>query len=66
MWQEGLIALCLVFVIEGIMPFVSPRRWREALGLLGVGRSVIEAAQNIESIEKDSADEIEEPELAEN
>lgn len=34
MWQEGLIALCLVFVIEGIMPFVSPRRWREALAVL--------------------------------
>lgn len=34
MWQEGLIALCLVFVIEGIMPFISPRRWREALAVL--------------------------------
>ena len=34
MWQTGLVALCLVFVIEGIVPFISPRRWREALALL--------------------------------
>lgn len=34
MWKEGLIALCLVFVIEGIMPFVSPGQWRQALLLL--------------------------------
>jgi hypothetical protein len=39
---------------------------REALELLGIGRSVIEAAQNIASVAPDSADEIEEPELAEN
>lgn len=34
MLKEGLIALCLVFVIEGIMPFVSPGQWRQALLLL--------------------------------
>jgi len=34
MWKEGLIALCLVFVIEGIMPFVSPGQWRQALLML--------------------------------
>ncbi len=34
MGKEVLIALCLVFVIEGIMPFVSPSQWRQALGLL--------------------------------
>jgi hypothetical protein len=34
MWKEGLIALCLVFVIEGIMPFVSPGQWRQTLLLL--------------------------------
>ena len=28
MWKELAIALCLVLVIEGIMPFLSPRRWR--------------------------------------
>ena len=31
MWQDILVALCLVFVIEGIMPFVSPRQWRRYL-----------------------------------
>ena len=34
MWQEFLIALSLVFVIEGIMPFVSPRQWRHMLVLM--------------------------------
>jgi hypothetical protein len=34
MWKEGLIALCLVFVIEGMMPFVSPGQWRQTLLLL--------------------------------
>ena len=28
MWKELAIALCLVLVIEGIMPFLYPRRWR--------------------------------------
>lgn len=28
MWQEFGIALCLVLVIEGLLPFVSPRAWR--------------------------------------
>lgn len=31
MSQEFLIALCLVMVIEGILPFVAPRAWREAM-----------------------------------
>ncbi len=34
MGKELLIALCLVLVIEGIMPFVSPSQWRQALGML--------------------------------
>ncbi len=34
MGKEFLIALCLVLVIEGIMPFVSPSQWRQALGML--------------------------------
>lgn len=34
MWQEALVALSLVFVIEGIMPFVSPRQWRQALAMV--------------------------------
>lgn len=28
------IALCLVLVLEGILPFLSPRRWRSAIGSL--------------------------------
>ncbi|MDJ0878547.1 MAG: DUF2065 domain-containing protein [Halieaceae bacterium] len=28
-WQLFLVGLALVFVIEGVMPFVAPQRWRE-------------------------------------
>lgn len=28
MWKELAIALALVLVIEGILPFLYPRRWR--------------------------------------
>jgi uncharacterized protein YjeT (DUF2065 family) len=28
MWTEILIGLSFVLVIEGIVPFLSPRRWR--------------------------------------
>lgn len=31
MWQELGIAFCLLLVLEGILPFLSPRRWREAV-----------------------------------
>lgn len=31
MWQELGIALCLLLVLEGILPFLCPRQWREAL-----------------------------------
>lgn len=31
MWQELGIALCLVLVLEGILPFLCPRRWRMAV-----------------------------------
>lgn len=34
MWQEFLVALSLVLVIEGIAPFLSPRQWRQALAML--------------------------------
>ena len=29
MWHDLGVALCLVLVIEGIVPFLYPRRWRE-------------------------------------
>ena len=31
MWHEFFIALCLVMVIEGILPFAAPQAWREAM-----------------------------------
>jgi len=31
MWQELGIAFCLLLVLEGILPFLNPRRWREAV-----------------------------------
>lgn len=27
-WRELLIAFCLMLVIEGIVPFLYPQRWR--------------------------------------
>jgi len=30
-WQFFLIGLALVFIIEGIMPFLSPRMWRRGI-----------------------------------
>ncbi|MFC0711879.1 DUF2065 domain-containing protein [Azorhizophilus paspali] len=32
MWQELAIAWCLV--LEGILPFLNPRRWRRAVVLV--------------------------------
>ncbi|MCZ6500930.1 MAG: DUF2065 family protein [Gammaproteobacteria bacterium] len=34
MWHELGIALCLLLVIEGIIPFLYPRRWKEMVALL--------------------------------
>lgn len=31
MWHQLLVAVSLVLVIEGMLPFVSPRGWREAM-----------------------------------
>ncbi|MGK2915535.1 MAG: DUF2065 domain-containing protein [Porticoccaceae bacterium] len=31
MWQELAKALCLVLVLEGMMPFLSPAQWRHAM-----------------------------------
>lgn len=31
MWADLLRALALVCVIEGLMPFIAPERWREAM-----------------------------------
>ena len=34
MWHDVGIALCLVLVIEGVVPFLYPRRWREMVMML--------------------------------
>lgn len=34
MWQEFAIALCLMLVLEGVLPFLYPQRWRDALAQL--------------------------------
>ncbi len=31
MWQELAVAFSLVLVIEGVLPFLSPRQWRKAM-----------------------------------
>lgn len=31
MWDNLIPALALVLVIEGLLPFLSPRSWREAM-----------------------------------
>jgi uncharacterized protein YjeT (DUF2065 family) len=31
MWHYLLIALALVFVVEGILPFLSPASWRQMM-----------------------------------
>ncbi len=34
MWHELGVALCLVLVIEGILPFLYPARWKEMVSAL--------------------------------
>ena len=34
MWESVLSAFCLVLVIEGILPFLFPRRWRHLVATL--------------------------------
>ncbi len=34
MWHDLAVALCLMLVIEGIIPFIDPRRWRRMLQML--------------------------------
>ena len=33
-WQDFFAALALALVLEGILPFVSPRNWREMARML--------------------------------
>ncbi|MFK7864868.1 MAG: DUF2065 domain-containing protein [Pseudohongiellaceae bacterium] len=34
MWHELAIGFCLMLVIEGIIPFIDPQRWRRMLKLV--------------------------------
>ncbi|MDH5737158.1 MAG: DUF2065 domain-containing protein [Gammaproteobacteria bacterium] len=34
MWHDLGVAFCLMLVLEGIMPFLYPRRWREMVAML--------------------------------
>lgn len=34
LWHELAIAVCLVFIIEGVMPFLYPARWRRLVAQL--------------------------------
>lgn len=34
MWREFGIALCLMLVLEGIVPFLYPSRWRRMVATL--------------------------------
>ena len=31
LWHDFGVALCLVLVIEGIMPFLLPKTWKESM-----------------------------------
>jgi len=33
-WQDFGAAICLVLVIEGIVPFLYPRRWKEMVATI--------------------------------
>ena len=33
-WQVLPVALSLVFILEGILPFLSPNRWRQMMTLV--------------------------------
>ncbi len=35
-WRELLIAFCLVLILEGILPFLYPQRWRLLVAKLAV------------------------------
>lgn len=34
LWHELIVAVALVFIIEGVMPFISPGRWRRMVETL--------------------------------
>lgn len=34
MWESILTAICLMLILEGIMPFLYPQRWRRLVATL--------------------------------
>lgn len=36
LWRELLIAFCLMLVLEGVIPFLYPQRWRKLVQQLAV------------------------------
>ena len=36
LWRELLIAFCLMLVLEGIIPFLYPQRWRNMVQQLAL------------------------------
>lgn len=36
MWNELLVAVALVLVLEGIIPFLAPEKFKQALAQLGL------------------------------
>jgi uncharacterized protein YjeT (DUF2065 family) len=34
MWHELGVAICLMLVIEGVIPFLYPKRWRDMVTML--------------------------------
>ncbi|WNO08169.1 DUF2065 domain-containing protein [Teredinibacter sp. KSP-S5-2] len=36
MWEELAKAVCLMLVIEGILPFLYPHRWRRMVATLAI------------------------------
>jgi len=34
-WQVFPVAIALVFIIEGVLPFISPGHWRQMLAMAG-------------------------------
>jgi len=34
MWHDIGVAVCLVLVIEGVIPFLYPKRWKEMVATL--------------------------------
>ncbi len=42
MWNELAVALCLVLIIEGVIPFLAPGRWRQlAIAMADVDDGVV-------------------------